>query len=668
MITDTVPLKLRRKPARAAATTSDAPSAATSTAPAARIFGDRARRVADALAAAAIPEGKVLEGGGRSTTERLERYLSTVPRSAGLAYAGALWTLEAASLPLTGRPFSALPVGERQRLLERWEKLRSPHLRNALRALLVPMKFVHFDRPEMFAAMGCRYTWPTVRDEEPRWLGQVQDGRQVTEDSTVECDVVVVGTGAGGAAVAYELAQRGRAVVMLEEGDFHRRSSFDGRPAHAYHKLYRDHGLTMALGNVGIPIWTGRSVGGTTTINSGTCYRTPERTLAGWRSSFGLPSVFSDTGLDPYFARVEAMLAVTAANPAHVGKVGEVIARGAERLGYRHGVLRRNAPDCDGQGVCTMGCPTGAKRSTDVSYVPEALKRGAFLYTGARVERVDLVAGRARGVTVRLRSGHTLTVRASAVVVAAGTFQTPLLLRRSGVGRTSHMLGKNLSVHPATRVMALFDERIDMSSAIPQGYCVEEFAEQGIMFEGGSTPLNVTALNIPWSGPRFMDLVERYPHLATFGFMVKDESRGEVRTGPGGKPLLFYNLCERDLARVHQGLAILCEIYQAAGAKRVLPLVAGWDEVSTPAELERFRRARLRPGDLEMAAFHPLGTCRMGSDPGSSCIGPDHEVHDAAGLYVCDGSALPSSLGVNPQITIMALGLRAAEIIDGRLG
>ena len=137
--------------------------------------------------------------------------------------------------------------------------------------------------------------------------------------------------------------------------------------------------LYMTLGNVGIPVWAGRAVGGSTVVNSGTCYRAPERTFALWRRRFGLPEVFSSAGLGPYYERVEAMLQVAPAKRLHVGAIGEIIARGAAHLGYQHNVLRRNAPDCDGQGVCCFGCPTGAKRSTDVSYVPEALMRGAEL-------------------------------------------------------------------------------------------------------------------------------------------------------------------------------------------------------------------------------------------------------------------------------------------------
>jgi choline dehydrogenase-like flavoprotein len=165
-----------------------------------------------------------------------------------------------------------------------------------------------------------------------------------------------------------------------------------------------------------------------------------------------------------------------------------------------------------------------------------------------------------------------------------------------------------------------------------------------------------------------MELMEKYPYLAAFGFMIKDTSRGEVRAGVGGSPLMLYNLNREDLERMRRGAAILCEVFQAAGARRVLPLVAGHDEVSTREDLDRLRGARLRAGDFEVTAYHPLGTCRIGVDAASSCVGPDHEAHDVRGLYVCDGSAVPSSLGVNPQMTIMAMSLRAAEIIDARLG
>jgi choline dehydrogenase-like flavoprotein len=425
--------------------------------------------------------------------------------------------------------------------------------------------------------------------------------------------------------------------------------------------------MTIALGNVGIPVFSGRAVGGSTVINSGTCYRAPERTFSSWRSRFGLGADFTPDALAPYYERVEGMLQVTRADAAHLGAIGPIIARGAERLGYSHGPLRRNAPDCDGQGVCCFGCPTGAKRSTDVSYIPEALKRGVKLVTAARVDTIDVVAGRARGVTASLGPlRRTLTVKADAVVIAGGALMTPLLLRRNGLGARPS-LGKNLSIHPASKVFALFDERVEQWRGIPQGYTIDHFADEGLMFEGASVPFAVASMGVPWTGRRYMELMEQYPHLATFGFMIQDTSRGEVRAGPGGAPLILYNMNERDVRLMQRGFETLCAVFQAAGARRVLPLLPGHDEVNTKAALEELGRSRVRPGDLEVTAYHPLGTCRIGEDD-ASCLGPDHELRDAKAVYVCDGSAVPSSLGVNPQMTIMAMALRAAEIVDSRLG
>lgn len=642
--------------------------------PSSPVLSPRDLRVLTAIAEAAMPPGQFLEGAGAKTVEVTHRWLQSVPEHVVRAIQSAAWAIELSTLPTRRSRFSTLPLDARMDALRSWEQSPSFAARMVLRAALSPLKQAHFERAEMFKHVDCRFELPTVRDERPRWLSQVTSGRDVTDDLDLECEVVVIGTGAGGAAAAYELASRGRAVLMLEEGDLHRRSSFNGRAVQANQTLYRDQGIMFAIGNAGVPVWAGRAVGGSTLINSGTCYRTPERTLRSWRESMGLPDVFSSEGLGPYFDRVEAMLQVTPASPLHVGTIGPIIAKGAAHLGYKHGVLRRNAPDCDGQGVCCFGCPTGAKRSTDVSYVPEALLRGAQLVTAARVDTVDIVAGRARGVTATLGGERedgerrpTLRVRADAVVVAAGTLLTPLLLRRSGACLSSGMLGKNLSIHPASKVVALFDERVDQWKGIPQGYAIDEFAEEGLMFEGGSLPFDITAIALPWTGRRFTELMEQYRYLANFGFMIQDESRGEVRPGIGRSPLVIYNLNRKDVARMQRGFEILCEVYQAAGAKRVLPFVTGSDEVTTKADLERLKARRLRAGDFDVAAFHPLGTCKIGVDPGTSCLGPDHEAHDVAGLYVCDGSAVPSSLGVNPQVTIMAMALRAAEIIDARL-
>jgi glycine/D-amino acid oxidase-like deaminating enzyme len=627
----------------------------------------RERRIAAALAEAVMPPGAGLPGGGPETVDRLERFALASGLEFFKALRAGLWAAEGWTVPRYGRPLSRLPFDVRLAAVDAWSRHSSRYVRWLLRGIVTPLKAAHFDSPDLFAHVGCGYGVEPPKSVEPeRFMQQVTAGRDVDEDLDLECEVVVVGTGAGGAATAFELAQRGRAVLMLEAGDYHRRDEFLGRASASYRRMYLGRGTTVALGNISTPVWAGRSVGGSTTINSGTCYRAPPRTLRRWADRYGL-GMLSAEALAPYYERVETMLGVEEAPAAHLGGPARVIARGAELMQLSHHPLRRNAPGCDGQGVCCFGCPTGAKRSTDVSYVPEALKRGAQLITGAEVERVDVSGGRARGVSARLSSGRRLVVRASAVVVAGGALMTPLLLARSDVCTSSGWLGRNLSIHPAGKVMALFGERIDMSRGIPQSYAIDHYADEGLMFEGGSTPLDVTALGVPWVGRRFMELMDRFMNIAQFGFMIQDTGRGAVRAGPGGLPLITYNLSRLDTARMQRGFEILSEVFLRAGAERVLPMIMGCDEILSEAALARMRRMKMSPGDFEVTAYHPLGTCRLGTDRERSCVDPDHEAHDTPGLYVTDGSAVPSSLGVNPQMTIMALALRAAEIIDSRL-
>ncbi len=627
------------------------------------------RRIALALAEAAMPglPGGRLPGGGEDTVARFEELLVTLGRGASRTVRAGLWAAEMWTVRRRGKRFSSLPLDDRMHTLTAWADSGARHERWLLRALLTPLKSAHFDDPTLFAHVGCAYGKEAPKAlERPSWTQRITHGRGVNEDLVLDCEVVVVGTGAGGAAAAYELARRGRAVLLLEAGDHHTRADFDGRATNAYKKMYLGLGSTVALGNVAAPVMAGRGVGGSTTINSGTCYRVFPETLERWGKDFGL-TMLGSSELAPYYERVESMLGVAEAPLAHLGGSARVIARGAGLLGLAHKPLLRNAPGCDGQGVCCFGCPTGAKRSTDVSYVPEALKRGAELVTGARALRVNVRGGRARGVTAHLASGRSLEVRAEAVVVAGGALLTPLLLGQSGLCASSGWLGKNLSIHPATKVMALFGETIDMGRGIPQSYAIEEFAREGLMFEGASAPFDVAAVAMPWVGRRFMEVMERYPNLASFGFMIQDKSRGEVRRGPGGLPLILYNMIPEDVGRMQRGMEILSEVFLRAGAERVLPMAHGCEEILDGADLARLRKTRLRAGDFEVSAYHPLGTCRIGTDPRTSCLGPDHEAHDVEGLFVTDGSAIPGSLGVNPQMTIMALALRAAERIDARL-
>lgn len=625
-----------------------------------------ARTTARALAEAILPEGRVFPGGSDRDVDNLELVLRGAGSAAGVGYTALLYALDAEALVRHRRAYSSLSAEERVAIVDRW-RTGGTALHAAALALSLPLKVSHFDDPKVYQAMGC--VWGTRAGAEPasRWMENMLDGGQLEADEEIEVDVVVVGSGAGGAPAARELAAMGHAVVILEEGDHFDRKDFDGRALGSIKRFYRRDSTTLTVGNCPVMIPMGITVGGSTTINTGTCFRTPDWILDKWTREFGLTELTPDA-LAPYFDRVENVLQVAASRTEYLGGVARVIARGAEALGWSHFTVRRNAPDCDGAGVCDFGCPSGAKRSMNVSYLPLALQSGARLYKGVRATRVLVERGAAVGVVARsLSTGKHLTVRARAVVLACGAVPTPVFLQRQGLANSSGQVGRNLSVHPATMVSALFDEEIRQFAAIPQGYGIDQFHKDGILLLGAGAPLDAGAAAFPQLGRPFMDLMEAYDRIASFGAMIEDGPNGRVGLARG-KPYVFYWLGQKDLELLHRAVGILGDVYFAAGAKKIFPHVQGWEEIHDRQGLGRFKNARIRPRDFFLTGFHPLGSCRMGADPKTSVVDTNHETHDVPGLFITDGSAVPSSIAVNPQVTIMTLATRAADRIARKLG
>lgn len=487
-------------------------------------------------------------------------------------------------------------------------------------------------------------------------------------------DAVVIGSGAGGAVVAKELAEAGLSVVVLEEGGHFTVKDFNRRPADMVPLLYRDSGSTTALGRPAIPIPLGKTVGGTTTINSGTCFRTPAKVLDSWtKPPHGLEKAGPDD-IAPFYERVEKVINVIPVKKELWGRNALVVRRGADALGYHHGPLLRNVNDrCRGCGVCCFGCPSDAKMAMHLSYLPRAVSAGARIYSHCRAERVLVENGKAIGVGGTLLSPHDsrdafpIEVRAQAVILAAGTLMSPLFLLKNRICNSSGEVGRNLTIHPASRVAALMDEDVWGWRGVPQGYMIDEFADEGIMMEGVQGPPALIGPALPFLGERFAELLKDIRRIATFGAMVSDTSAGTVRVERGWRPLILYQINEYDTRRIVKAIALMSKVFLAAGAKRVFPAVHSHPEVRTMAEADALMNAPVRPDEIELVAFHPLGTCRMGFDPRSSVVDSWCQSHDLGNFYIIDGSIFPSSLGVNPQLTIMAFATRAAFRLADRL-
>jgi hypothetical protein len=531
---------------------------------------------------------------------------------------------------------------------------------------MAALKGAHYSQPSMLDRCGCRPLAGAVVEKPPRWMCQVHDlerhGSGEPHEDTVEADVVVVGSGAGGAAAARTLASRGLAVVILEAGKFFSRNDYTGSILVRSAAMYASLGLQYTVGNASIFLPTGEAVGGTTTINAGTCLRTPRWILKHWREAQGLD--LDEKELERCFERVESWMETGVPDSKLLGVPATIVARGADRLGLAHGPLMRNAPGCDGQAACCFGCPSGAKRSADISMIPAALQGGAVLYSHARVHDIRTDRGATR-VLARSSSGKTVTVRARALVMAAGALRTPALLRRAGVRHS--MLGRNLSIHPATGALGVFPFVVGMDESIPQGYGLEGLREQGLLFETAGLPFEVTAVSLQPIGPRYVELLEQYRNMLAFGFNVRDSSRGHVRSGPRGVPIVHYDVGPGDMAQFQFGLRVLFDILVHGGAEVLLPGIHGLDEVPARLGSRALDDRELAPSQLDLSAYHPMGTARMGVNPQSSVVDELCRIRGSREWVVCDGSVVPSSIGANPQLTIMALAVRAAEALADRL-
>lgn len=634
------------------------------------------RRALAAACDAVVPAGGAVAEGALDLgiPDELERWLAGFTPQARLAVRAMLVGFDLT--PLLSRhvrPFHRLTPADRDQWIEATGHTRLRARADALSGLRTLVELAYASHPRVASAVG--YDGSPLKPLEgapvPSRL-PVCSGSDVPRSA--EVDVVVVGSGAGGAVVADTLARAGLRVVVLEEGRaYDAAAEASQRPVDRLLGLYRDNGLTFAMGSPVISMPMGRAVGGTTVVNSGTCFRTPDDVLHAWSRS-GIPGLTPDD-MAQFFDEVEAVLGVQPVPDDVLGANGEIVRRGAEALGWSGGPIRRNIRDCHGHGTCGFGCPIDAKQAMHVSYLPRAVEAGAQIMAGVRVREVTTEQGRAVGVVADVldpetdRPLHELRVRARAVVLAAGAVFTPALLLRNKLAGSSGQLGRNLVIHPGAGTSALFDDELVAWKGTMQSYYVDEHLAGGVLLEATFPPpgLGYSAGSLPGWG-RDKELFRLYPRMASLGSICSDAGNGRVR--PFGKhgAMVRYELSSDDAAKVVEGIAASAELFFAAGARTVYPMLPGLPEISSAADVARIRSGRWKRSGLHVSAYHPMGTARMGSDAFRSVVDPYGESWDVPGLWVLDASVLPSSTHVNPQITIMALAARGAARLAETLG
>ncbi|MGH2953637.1 MAG: GMC family oxidoreductase N-terminal domain-containing protein [Solirubrobacterales bacterium] len=599
----------------------------------------------------------------------LEPFLATLPHRTVATMRIALRIFD--WLPFPWR-FSRASLANRQEFLRRIDEDGSATKRDLLLFCKVLAGLAYGSDPRVQRAVGyeirCAISGPAAATAgaDGSALGDLRPA-----GPEEECDVVVVGSGAGGAVAATLLAESGLEVAVLEAGPYMDRHSYPEEPLAALQALYRDGGLTVAAGRPAIPTPVGRAVGGTTVINSGTCLRAPERLLSSWATEHGIEWA---TELDPDYAEGEEMLSVTPVDPERMGRNGQLLREGAEALGVSHAPLLRNAGDCVQCSSCPNGCRLDAKQAMHVSYLPRAVAAGARVRAGVEARRIVFERERAVGVDCMVASTgdgiapRPFRVRARrAVVLAGGAFGTPELLLRSGFRSANGELGRNLRIHPACWVGARFEEEVRGWEGVMQSYAVDEWErDHGVLLEATFTPLAFGGQWLPGTGFEHQRLLLDFGQLASTGVHLSDRSSGRVGLGRDGSLRIGYQLTREDAVRMSFGIARAAELFYAAGATEVYPQISGLPTISREriADFDSSPPPRSR---MRLEAFHPMGTARMDADPGRGVVGTDGAAHGAEGLYVADGSVLPSSIGVNPMMTIIAMASRVARQMAERL-
>lgn len=600
------------------------------------------------FAAALLPP----ESGGpdpERTATVARRMIGRMPAISQAGLGAILVGLEALSLARTGRRLGSLPPARREELLNRIARRGGAAIVDPVKSIVM-LAHGADSFAEEIAAVGSRH--------EPSRPDPALDVLPAAEwPRTSHCDAVVVGSGAGGAFAARALARAGLDTVIVEEGERWTVERIRAtHPLDRFAQIYRDGGTTMAFGRPPIPLPLGRAIGGTTVINSGTCYRPPTPVARGWHERHGLALADLEL-LGPRIADVEATIGVAPAPMEVLGRNGELALEGAAALDWKAAPLRRNAPGCRGACQCAIGCPNNAKGGVHLNALPQAGEAGARIVSGLSVTRVATERGRATGVEARRADGTVVRISAPLVIVAAGAIGTPPLLRRSGLGAHPRV-GRGLSIHPAIGIAASFEEEVVPWSGVMQSVGIEELHERdGILIEATANPPGMGAVSAPGYGTHLQGRLEQAANTATLGAMIGDSPSGRVL---GSRwPLVYYNLTGEDGRRLVTAVGAMARVMLAAGAREV-ELGGGAPPVRGEAEIEAAME-RVDVNRLRLAAFHPTGSVAAGSDPARHPVDPEGRLRGAVGVWVADGSILPSCPGVNPQVSIMAMAIGVGE-------
>jgi len=610
--------------------------------------------------------------------ELVEQAVAHAPRAADRKQTQALFGLFGSpGLTALGggglKRFAGLALAEREAVLRSWADSRVPQRRavfQALRKAAVGMAYMAPDNP-MWELIG--YPGPR-KDPAPAAPLAPLRPLPVSGPTSLSCDVVVVGSGAGGGVAAATLAQAGLDVIVVESGGYHAEDEFDGVELTAVQNLYLNGG-GIATHDQSVGLIAGSTLGGGTVVNYTTSFRTPDDVREEW-AGHGVEA-FTGPEYSEALDGVCERIGVSSEYSSPSAR-DELMHKGLLELGWHADFMPRNVRGCKQDercGYCGYGCPYGAKQSGLVTWLQDHAAADGRVLVDTFVERITLAGGEARGVVATHHpTGSKVTISSRAVVCAAGALHTPALLKRSGMKNPN--IGRHLRLHPATAVWGVFDEEVNGWGGTMQAVYSDEFADldgdgYGLKFETAPVQPLLLFSFAPWrSSAQHFELMSALANTSAVGVLLRDKGAGEVRVGRDGQPIARYALSDVDTRHLRTGMEGAAKILKAAGAQRIYMSQNKLVETRT-GDVDALMRdadaAGYGPGQVILGSFHIMGTARMGGHPTTAACDPTGQTYDARNVVVCDGSAFPTSSGVNPQISIMAIAWMNAKALAARL-
>jgi choline dehydrogenase-like flavoprotein len=513
---------------------------------------------------------------------------------------------------------------------------------------------------------------------------RIIDASRLERDVDDEADVLVIGSGAGGGMSAEILAKSGLRVILVEEGPLRSTHDFKMKEADAYPQLYQE-SAARKTADKAINVLQGRCVGGSTTVNWTSSFRTPPDPLAFWQARFGLGD-YSPDKLQPWFEMVERRLGIRPWDMAP-NRNNETLRTGGSRLGIDVRVIPRNVRGCWNLGYCGTGCPTNAKQSMLLTTIPTALELGASLYCGLRADRLLIEGDQVRGLEALAMDGQGIharavrvRLRARHVVLSAGALGSPALLLRSQVPDPQRRIGQRTFLHPTVVSAAVMDGEVGGHSGAPQSLYSDHFLtthpiDGPIGYKLESAPMHpvLFSTTLQGYGSGHVELMRQFPQAQVLLSLMRDgfheaSQGGSVSLREDGTPLLHYPLNDFVWDGARRALASMAEIQFAAGAKRVIAVHEGCGGWSSWAEARAGIAALpMKPLTMRLVSAHVMGGCAMGTDASASVTDGRGRVHRMANLTVADGSLFPTSIGANPQESIYGIVARNVSALAEEL-